>query len=145
MFQQVLSRSLPNSEFEYSSTFSGLASPTKYSFYFEKWILVPKQRKKCKKLFNLKKFDNSLKLLKVHAIIHILKPYNYLGTTFWFLEFLKFGSCFLKWCLQHLWSYICSICEERCLQGKKNEDFIKFIQKYSLVLCMGVEMGKKKL
>jgi len=31
------------------------------------------------------------------------------------------------------------------LQGKKNEDFIKFIPKYSLVLCMGVEMGKEKL
>jgi hypothetical protein len=31
------------------------------------------------------------------------------------------------------------------LQGKKNEDFIKFIQKYSLVLCMGMEMGKKNI
>jgi hypothetical protein len=28
---------------------------------------------------------------------------------------------------------------------QKNEEFIKFIPKYSLVLCMGVEMGKEKL
>jgi ribosomal protein S25 len=30
-------------------------------------------------------------------------------------------------------------------KAKKNVNPIKFISKYSLVLCMGVEMGKEKL
>jgi hypothetical protein len=97
--------------------------------------------KKCK----LKIFNNVLKSFKIHVIIYILKPQNYPVTNFWFLEFLKFGPCFLKWCLGHLWSYVSSICEEKCLQGKKKLNPIKFIPKYSLVLCMGMEMGKEKL
>jgi hypothetical protein len=43
------------------------------------------------------------------------------------------------------WNDVCSVCEERCLQNIKNEIFIKIIPKYSLVLCIGMKMGKEKL
>jgi hypothetical protein len=46
-------------------------------------------------------------------------------------------ATFVKLYLQHLW--------KKMFARQKNEDFIKFIQKYSLVLCMGVEMGKKNI
>jgi len=35
--------------------------------------------------------------------------------------------------------------EKDVCKNKKNEDFLKFIQKYSLVLCMGVEWVKKPI
>jgi hypothetical protein len=51
-----------------------------------------------------------------------------------------------SWSLIHiLWNDVCSICGERCFQGKKDEYFVKFIPKYNLILCMVVEMGKEKL
>jgi len=42
-------------------------------------------------------------------------------------------------------SYVCNICGERCLQGKKDEDSIKLIPICNFILCMGVEIGKEKL
>jgi hypothetical protein len=41
-----------------------------------------------------------------------------------------------KLCLQ--------FCGKRCLLCKKYENFIKFISKYNLTLCMGMEMSKEK-
>ncbi len=43
------------------------------------------------------------------------------------------------------WNDVCNICGERSLQGKKIEDFIKFIPKYNLVLCMGTEKLQQTL
>lgn len=64
-----------------------------------------------------------MKSLEIHAIIYILKSLNYPITT---------------WSLIHvLWSDVCSICGERCFQGKKDEDSVKFIPKYNFVHVSG--------
>jgi hypothetical protein len=46
-------------------------------------------------------------------------------------------AAIVKLCLQFF-------CGKRYLQSKKNENFIKFISKYNLTLCMGMEMSKEK-
>lgn len=52
----------------------------------------------------------------------------------------------ISWSLVHVFKRnVCSICGKWRLQDKKNEDSIKCIPKYSLILCMGVEMDKEKL
>ncbi len=40
-------------------------------------------------------------------------------------------------CLQFLW--------KKMFTKQKNENFIKFMSKYNLTLCMGMEMSKEKL
>jgi len=45
-------------------------------------------------------------------------------------------ATFVKLCLQHLW---------RKMFVRQKKKIIKFIQKYSLVLCMGVEWVKKTI